>query len=179
MKLKQSVKIIFLISIVLVTIIFSFASRSSNNKHSLEIIKAKTAPESQVIRVIDGDTIVVALNHKPETIRLLGINTPETVKPNSPIECFGPEASNRAKELLMDKIVRLESDPSQDDRDKFHRQLRYVFLNNLNVNDTLVRDGFAREYTFKVPYKYQKQFKADQRAAKKNQIGLWGGCPKK
>ncbi len=175
-KLKQRVKIIFLISIIFVTIIFFFTSRSSNNKHSLDITKAKTAVESQVIRVVDGDTIIVALNHKPETIRLLGINTPETVKPNSPIECYGPEASKYTKELLTDKVVRLESDPSQDNRDKYHRLLRYVFLSNLNVNNALVHDGFAREYTFKAPYKYQKQFKADQKAAKKNHIGLWGEC---
>ena len=138
--------------------------------------KAKSATESQVIRVVDGDTIIVSLHHKPETIRLLGINTPETVKPNFPVECYGPEASKHTKEILTDKIVQLESDPSQDNRDKYNRLLRFVFLDGKNFNESLVQDGFAREYTFKVPNKYQKIFKADQRLAKKNKVGLWGTC---
>lgn len=170
---------IFFFSLIIIAIVMYFSTQSSStDKHSLDITKAKTATESQVIRIVDGDTIIVALNHKPETIRLLGINTPETVKPNWPVECYGPEASAHAKELLTDKIVRLESDPSQDDRDKYHRLLRYVFLNNTNFNESLVRDGYAHEYTFHVPYEYQKQFKADQKLAKKNKVGLWGACPK-
>lgn len=176
-KSNRYIKILFL-TLLASTIAFYFQTqRSPNNQHTLDILKAKTATESQVIRVIDGDTIVVSINHKPETIRLLGINTPETVKPNFPVECYGPEASKHIKELLTDKIVHLESDPSQDDRDRYHRLLRYVFLVKSNVNESLIRDGYAREYTFKHPYKYQKQFRVDQKQAKTNRLGLWKNCP--
>lgn len=175
-KPKHLTKIIF-ISLIIIAIAMYFSTQSSlSNKHSLDVIKAKTATESQVIRVVDGDTIIVALNHKPETIRLLGVNTPETVAPNKPVQCYGPEASKHVKELLTDKVVQLESDPSQDNKDKYHRLLRYVLLENTNVNESLVIDGYAREYTFKIPYKYQKQFRADQKLAKKNRLGLWGVC---
>lgn len=171
-----------LLSFLIATIgIFSsWQYYSSTNKHMLDIKHAKTAIESQVIRVVDGDTIIVALNRKPETIRLLGINTPETVAPNKPVQCYGPEASERTKELLTNQIVRLETDPSQDNRDKYNRLLRYVFLENENINETLVREGYAREYTFnkKNLYLYQTEFRDAQKIAKKNKLGLWNACPK-
>lgn len=166
---------------ILVTIViggwFVYPHANKNVHHPADKLVAKTADDFRVIRVVDGDTIVVAIDHAPHTIRLIGINTPETVKPNSPVECFGPEASKRTKELLTDKIVRLEADPSQDNEDKYHRQLRFVFLGNENVNESLVRDGYAHEYTYKHPYAYQAEFRADQKAAKKNKLGLWGACP--
>lgn len=152
---------------------------TNGNRHPADKLVAKTADDFRVIRVVDGDTIVVAIDHTPHTIRLIGINTPETVAPNKPVQCYGPEASKHTKELLTDKIVRLEADPSQDNEDKYHRLLRFVFLENENINESLVRDGYAREYTYKIPYAYQTEFRADQKAAKKNKLGLWGACPTK
>lgn len=175
-KTKRILFVLILASILLISFYFFSSHSAQNYTHDADVTKAKIAEESQVIRVVDGDTIIVAVNHKPETIRLIGINTPETVAPNKPVQCYGPEASKRTKELLTDKIVRLESDPSQDDKDKYHRLLRYVFLGDKNVNEELVRDGFAREYTYKIPYQYQKAFRADQKTAKKNKLGLWGAC---
>lgn len=173
-------KIFFTCLLIVIGIISSRSYNSLTNKHPLDIRLAKTAHESQVIRVVDGDTIIVALNHKPETIRLLGINTPETVAPSRPVQCFGPEASARTKELLTYQIVQLEADPSQDNKDKYNRLLRFVFLEEKNVNESLVRDGYAREYTFdrKNPYLYQAQFRQAQREAKKNKRGLWKECLK-
>ena len=155
---------------------FYFTHAQFSSRHAPDTKLAKTLEDNHVVRVVDGDTIIVALNHKPVTVRLLGINTPETVKPNSPVECYGPEASARTKELLTDKVIRLEADDSQDNEDKYHRLLRYVFLDEVNVNESLVRDGYAREYTYRHAYKYQKEFRADQKDAKKNKRGLWGAC---
>jgi micrococcal nuclease len=104
------------------------------------------------------------------------MNTPETVAPNRPVQCYGPEASARTKELLTHKIVRLEKDPSQDDRDKYDRLLRYVFLDEENINLLLIQEGYAKEYTYKIPYQYQKEFREEQKNAKKNKVGLWGTC---
>ena len=155
---------------------YSWFYYTSTNAHAIDIKQAKTAFESQVIRVVDGDTIIVALNQKPETIRFIGINTPETVAPNRPVQCYGPEASARTKELLTNKIVRLEQDHSQDNHDQYKRLLRYVFLEEDNINRLLVREGYAKEYTYKIPYQYQKEFRAEQKTAKKNKVGLWGAC---
>ena len=129
----------------------------------------------QVTRVIDGDTIEVSIDGKTESIRLIGINTPETVDPRKPVECFGVEASNKAKELLSGKTVTLESDSSQGERDKYGRLLRYVFIEGgINFNLLMIQTGFAYEYTYDLPYKYQSEFKEAQQQASARKIGLWG-----
>lgn len=127
----------------------------------------------QVIKVIDGDTIEVFIDGKIEKVRMIGINTPETVDPRRPVQCYGKEASNKLKELLQDRIIRLESDETQDSYDKYNRALRYVFLNEENINKKMVSEGFAFEYTYKKPYKFQKDFKEAERNAQENNIGLW------
>ncbi len=130
-----------------------------------------------VTRVVDGDTIDVAnvAAAKPVyRIRLIGIDTPETVDPRKPVQCFGREASREATLLMNGQQVKLEADPSQDDSDVFGRLLRYVFLTSgENVNLTMIRQGYAHEYTYRVPYKYQAEFKAAQRDAEREQAGLW------
>ncbi|OGL62259.1 hypothetical protein A3C09_04635 [Candidatus Uhrbacteria bacterium RIFCSPHIGHO2_02_FULL_47_44] len=178
-KSKYFTKLFFYSISIIISIASLWFYHNSTDQHTLDKQKAKIAIESQVIRVVDGDTIIVALNHKPETVRLLGVNTPETVAPNRPVQCFGPEASAYAKNLMIDRIVKLESDPSQDNRDRYDRLLRFVFLEEMNINKTLIQNGFAREYTYKIPYQYQKEFRAVQKIAKKNKRGLWGACPSK
>lgn len=133
------------------------------------------APElHKVIRVVDGDTIIVDLDGKNETIRLIGINTPETVDPRKPVECFGKEASDRAKSLLQGTSVRLEADPTQGERDKYGRLLRYVFLaDGTDFNLKMIADGYAYEYTYDTPYKYQSEFKQAQATAQQVKRGLW------
>lgn len=127
-----------------------------------------------VLKVIDGDTINVSINGKSETLRLIGIDTPETVDPRKPVQCFGREASNKAKEILSGKKVFLESDPTQGERDKYNRLLRYVFLEDGTFyNKFMISDGFAHEYTYNLPYKYQKEFKKAQTEAMNNKKGLW------
>ena len=128
----------------------------------------------QVVKVIDGDTIVVKIDGKDEVIRLIGINTPETVDPRRPVECFGREASDKAKEILTGKKVFLEADPTQADRDKYGRLLRYVFLEDgTNFNKLMIMEGFAFEYTYYIPYKYQSEFKEAERKAREAKKGLW------
>jgi len=127
-----------------------------------------------VTKVVDGDTVDVLINGKTERVRLLGINTPETVDPRKTVECFGKEASAKTKELLNGKDVKLESDPSQGDRDKYQRLLRYIFLaDGTNVNLALVQQGYAYEYTYDIPYKFQSEFKQAQRDAETSKRGLW------
>ena len=94
-------------------------------------------------RVIDGDTLEVSINGQTEKVRLIGVDTPESVHPSKSVECFSIEASNKAKSTLEDQRVRLESDPSQSDRDKYQRLLRYVFLeDSTNFNRMMIEHGF-------------------------------------
>lgn len=127
-----------------------------------------------VTSVVDGDTIKVS---EIGTIRLIGVDTPETVDPRKEIQCFGIEASNKTKELLNGYRVRLEIDSSQGTQDKYGRTLAYVFREDgLFINLELIKQGYAYEYTYSIPYKYQKDFKNAQQNAKSLNIGLWSSC---
>ncbi len=126
-----------------------------------------------VSKVVDGDTIEVLINGQKEKIRLIGVNTPETVDPRKKVECFGKEASSFLKNLLSGKKVSLVSDESQGEKDKYGRLLRYVYLDGLFVNKEIIEKGFGYEYTYHLPYKYQKDFKEAQQKAKDNSLGLW------
>ena len=129
----------------------------------------------KVVEVVDGDTVKIDMNGTTETIRLIGIDTPETVHPSKPVECFGIEASNKAKELLSGKTVSLETDISQGERDKYGRLLGYIILaDGTNFNLQMIKQGYAYEYTYSSAYKYQSSFKSAQQYAKENGIGLWG-----
>ena len=132
--------------------------------------KATSSPDTfQVTRVIDGDTIELLGG---ERVRFLGIDTPETVKPNTPVQCFGKEASAYTKALLEGKTVTLTRDV--EDRDKYGRLLRYVYLDGLFVNEALVRDGYARVYTYPPNVNHAQEFVAAERIARSEKRGLWG-----
>jgi micrococcal nuclease len=139
-----------------------------------------TTTVSLVIRVVDGDTIDVQTDGNTTRVRFIGVDTPETVKPHTPVQCYGPEASAETKTMLTGKFVRLETDPSQDTYDVYGRLLAYVFLpNGALYNEYLIENGFGREYTFKGrTYHYQAAFKAAQNTAKSEKRGLWatGAC---
>jgi len=124
-----------------------------------------------VTRVIDGDTIEIEGGNK---VRYIGIDTPETVHPSKPVECFGIEASNKNKELVEGKKVKLEKDISETDR--YGRLLRYVWIGDIFVNDYLVRQGYAYASTYPPDIKYSNQFVQAQQEAKENNRGLWAGC---
>ena len=127
-----------------------------------------------LIRVVDGDTVVVFYHGRDEHVRLIGIDTPEVVDPRKPVECFGKEASAHMHTLVDGKAVAVELDPSQGTRDKYGRLLAYLFLpDGTNVNLTMIASGYAHEYTYRLPYKYQAQFKAAEKAVRDQKLGLW------
>ncbi|MDD2822811.1 MAG: thermonuclease family protein [Candidatus Daviesbacteria bacterium] len=142
---------------------------------------ADTRQSAKITRVVDGDTIDVSINGKAETIRFIGINTPETVDPRKPVECFGEKASAVAKENLTGETVLLESDPIQGERDKYNRLLRYVWTDDGTVDfgKVMIATGFAYEYTYNTPYKYQAAYKQAQKEAEQGKKGLWAdnACP--
>lgn len=128
-----------------------------------------------VIKVVDGDTVVIKRNGKNETLRLIGMDAPETTTlRKGMVECFGKEATWRAERLLEGVLVSLETDSSQGTYDKYERTLAYIFLpDGRNFAEVMIGEGFSNEYTYSVPYKYQKDFKAAQTLAKQKKAGLW------
>ncbi|MFN5058957.1 MAG: thermonuclease family protein [Chloroflexota bacterium] len=130
--------------------------------------------KATVTRVVDGDTIRVNLDGKEVTIRMIGLDTPETKDPRKPVQCYGQEASNKATQLLDGQIVYLEVDPTQGTYDAYQRLLSYVWLSDGRLfNQLMIDEGYAFEYTYNKPYKYQAAFKNAQRTAREQQRGLW------
>lgn len=132
---------------------------------------AQSLQTVKVTRVIDGDSIEIEGGQK---VRYIGMDTPETVDPRKPVQCYGQEASAKNKELVGGKSVRLEKDVSETD--KYGRLLRFVYVGDIFVNDYLIRKGFAHASTFPPDVKYQDKFQASQRLAQSDSIGLWLGC---
>lgn len=169
------------IILILILLTTSACTKPAPPSFEQKPLAANQNQESQiyhpVVKVVDGDTIHVNINGIVEKIRLIGINTPETVDPRKPVECFGPEASSRAKDLLQSKQVYLEKDQSQQDRDRYGRLLRYVTTKDgLFYNKEIIRQGYANEYTYKYPYKYQQEFMQAESIARQEKLGLWGEC---
>lgn len=131
-----------------------------------------------VHKIIDGDTLSVTIDGIGQTIRLIGIDTPEIAGPYTSAECYGAEASSAAKEKLAGKKVRLAADTVSGNRDKYGRLLRYVYLEDGTLlNEWLVLEGYAYEYTYNnISYEFQAEFKAAQILARQNQKGLWEAC---
>lgn len=136
-----------------------------------------------VDRVVDGDTVKVTLDGQQVSVRLIGINTPETVKPDSPVECFGPEASDFAKQLLDGQSIVLELDETQGYYDRYDRVLAYVWRvlpdGSLRLfNEEAVAGGFAYERQYgDEPYAWRPEFAAAQERAQQSGAGLWTACP--
>jgi endonuclease YncB( thermonuclease family) len=129
-----------------------------------------------VTHFVDGDTIAVNMNGHTEKVRLIGVDTPETHKPNTPVQCYGPAAAAFTKNLIGNQRVRLQSDALSTDRDRYDRLLRYVYLpDGTLVNEKLITGGYGFYYPY-FPFTKSQQFEADQTAAKQANKGLWGTC---
>ncbi len=129
----------------------------------------------KVVHVADGDTIDINKNGTKVRVRLLGINSPESVAQNRPDECFGKEAGEYMKKIVQGKNVRMELDSLKPEKDEYGRVLAYVWLEDgLFVNRSMIENGYAYEYTYKSEkYKYQSDFKSAQKAAREASLGLW------
>ncbi len=148
-------------------------SRASGAKVSAP----SAAGGATVERVVDGDTIIARINGRRERIRFIGMDTPESVKPNTPVQCFAIAASNRTKALLpAGTAIRLVGDVEQ--RDKYKRLLAYVYRakDNLFVNLSLVHDGYAVPYTFPPNVAHTNEFVSAAADARQAGRGLWSAC---
>lgn len=130
-----------------------------------------------VKRVVDGDTVVLSFSGDDDTVRLIGIDTPETVKPNSPVECFGPEAAERTKFLLPPETkVRVERDIEA--RDRYGRLLAYLRRvdDGLFINESLITEGFATPLRIEPNVAYSDSFARAAEDARARRLGLWAVC---
>jgi micrococcal nuclease len=127
---------------------------------------------AKVVRVVDGDTVVVRYEGREERIRLIGVDTPETVHPNKPVEAYGEEAKEYTKKKLEEKDIQIEFDVKE--RDRYGRLLGYIWVDGLLFNDELLKMGYAKVATFPPNVKYVETFKETERNAREKQVGLWG-----
>ena len=137
------------------------------------ITSAQLDPISaRVERVIDGDTIQVRVEGKRYTVRLIGVDTPETKHPTKAVQYFGREASAFTKAALEGKTVLLQKDRTGDTVDRYGRWLRYVLLDGDNFNARLIREGYAHAYR-RFPFSKRTEFIRLEEQARQRGIGLW------
>jgi len=137
----------------------------------------QTEPRSATVtvtRVVDGDTVEVELEGETEDIRYIGVDTPETVEPGAPVDCFGPQASNFNHRLVEGRPVRLVFGVER--RDQYGRLLAYVYLGDRFVNAILLRRGLARTLTFPPNDRFAERFERLETGAARAGRGLWGAC---
>jgi len=129
-----------------------------------------------VLRVIDGDTLVLSPN---ETVRLIGVDTPETRHPKKAVQCFGREASEFTKKMVSGKKVRIEFEEANtfvSHKDRYGRTLGYVFLEDGTLlNAEIIRHGYGHAYT-RFPFRYLEEFRGLERQARETSLGLWSAC---
>ena len=135
---------------------------------------AREPVTARVVRVVDGDTIEVALGGGTDDVRYIGIDTPETVKPGEPVQCYGPQASEANHELVDGRTVRLDFD--RELRDVYGRLLAYVYVGDRFINEELIAGGYARTLEIEPNTSMAGELAAAEERAGEAGEGLWGAC---
>jgi micrococcal nuclease len=139
-------------------------------------VVAKQPGQYSINHFVDGDTISVNMNGHAETVRFIGVDTPETHKPNTPVQCYGPAAAAYTKNTIGTKTVRLVSDPLSTDRDRYGRLLRYVYLpDGTNLDQAIIENGYGFYYPY-FPFTKSAAFAAAEQRAMAAHKGLWSNC---
>jgi len=186
MKGNKSLSSALIVLIVFVAVVFLSPKQARLVQIAFTNLSPTVVPMKQtalqnsnvkIVRVIDGDTVELETG---ETLRYIGIDTPETKHPTKPVQCFGEEAYQANKKLVEGKTVRIVKDVSEVD--KYKRLLRYVYVSTqaspsgILVNDYLIRKGFAFASTFPPDVKFSEQFIEAQREARDKNLGMWKKC---
>lgn len=170
------------------TVMFFAMPEISFEPHTIDLGRSVTPSSSaapvlagvpfMVVHVVDGDTIDVAPpGGDNERVRLIGIDTPETVDPRKSVQCFGPEASARMKALLEGKTVLLQSKPDED-KDNYGRLLRYVSLDGEDIGAQMIREGYAQSICNRYPHPRCELYEEFQEKATTMHLGRWSACTK-
>ncbi|HGH5468639.1 TPA: thermonuclease family protein [Staphylococcus pseudintermedius] len=159
---------VLILAIAIVVLIFQYINGDGPFKKSSTDVRG----ESYLVkRVIYGDTIIIDKDGQDERVRLIGVDTPETVKPNTPVQPYGKAASNFTKKHLTNQRVRLEYD--REPKDKYGRTLAYVWLGDEMFNVKLAKEGLARAKFYPPNDKYRILIEQAQKEAQKKQLNIW------
>ncbi len=168
---KRHVKLLVSLLLLLLTVLAS--------RYPVAVNKLTGGPPPGTYTVTqfhDGDTITVDMNDSEETVRLIGVDTPETHDPRKSVQCFGKAASDFTRQLIGSQPVRLEADPLGTNRDRYDRLLRYAFLpDGRLVQAEIIKHGYGFAYT-SFPLTRSEEFLEYQRQAREKNLGLWSNC---
>jgi micrococcal nuclease len=162
-----------LLLLALVAVVL-FSDRGGDSRSRPHFEPAGGSANAFVSRVIDGDTVEVRIGGVEDEVRYIGIDTPETVKPGAPVQCFGPQASAVNHRLVEGRPARLIFD--RERRDVYGRLLAYVYVGGRFVNAYLVRHGYARTLTIPPNTAHAGLFDRLAQVAGRGGLGLWGSC---
>lgn len=167
----------FRLVIFIVVVLAVVATQSGWLKNTPQILQQNQPGLYTINHYVDGDTIAVNMNGSVETIRFIGVDTPETHKPNTPVQCYGPEAAAHTQAAISKfGRVRLQADPLDTNRDVYGRLLRYVYLpDGTLLDEEIIKDGYGFAY-LDFPFTKKSQFAADGQVAMSSKAGLWGVC---
>ena len=141
----------------------------------LGALQAAANPQARVVEVIAGDTVIVVLpDGRRDTVRILGVDTPETHHPTKGLQCFGPEATVFTRHHLLGRVVRLEGDV--EPRDIYGRRLAYVIVDGQRFDDVLLREGYARLLVIRPNVAHAREMLAAELDARRHRRGLWAAC---
>jgi len=171
---KRHQKKLFSIFVALVLVGLGYASEANPSlKQKLTTLSPGTY---RVTAIHDGDTIDVQVDGQTETVRFIGVDTPETHDPRKAVQCFGKAASQYTKDLIGSQAVRLEADPLSSKRDRYNRLLRYIYLpDGRLVQAEIIKNGYGFAYT-SFPFTKIDEFTELQRQARQQNLGLWQSC---
>ena len=171
---KYKIKITF-IGLIITISIFGANYSNKTNHSTKEIPKINSEEYYKVVKVLDGDTFDILIDNNKIRVRMLGIDTPEIKDKRKTVQCFAKNASEKTKELILNNEVRLLTDISQGILDKYNRVLAYVYTEDgILINSYLISNGYAHEYTYRITYEKQIEFKKLETEARINKQGLWG-----
>lgn len=158
----------------LLIVVLGYLSESSTD---IKTQLTNLSPGTYQVRSFhDGDTISVNMDSGEETIRFIGVDTPETQDPRKAVQCYGKNASEFTKSLIADKPVRLEADPLSSNRDRYNRLLRYIYLpDGRLVQAEIIKQGYGFAYT-SFPFTKSEEFSRYQKEAREQNLGLWKDC---
>jgi micrococcal nuclease len=175
---KTSLPVLIIVLVITLAQHFGWLQQAQQSVTDVKgaVVENQPAGTYRITKFHDGDTISVDMNGKEETVRFIGVDTPETHDPRKAVQCYGEAAAAYTKNLIGNASVRLEADPLNTNRDRYNRLLRYVYLpDGRLVNAEIIKDGYGFAY---VSFPFSKldefkQFQADAQNAKK---GLWNTC---
>ena len=175
---RRNIKLISSLITLAIILYFTLAPSQQTNKIKTGVVSNQPGLYT-VTHFTDGDTITIDMDGHSEKIRFIGVDTPETHKPNTPVQCFGPQAAARTKELIGNQKIRLVSDSLTTNRDRYDRLLRYIYLTDgTNVNKKLIEEGYAFYYPY-FPFSKSNEFNIAEQNAIGKRLGLWAACQPK